>query len=69
MNKFNAEWDYTIPEPQDRIDFIFYKGEKLKPVDSFTYSGSEPLQYIPNHWRNDYPSDHFAVVTDFVFKA
>ncbi|EPB79447.1 hypothetical protein ANCCEY_01497 [Ancylostoma ceylanicum] len=26
VNKFNAEWDYAIPEPQDRIDFIFYQG-------------------------------------------
>uniref|UniRef100_A0A914CM45 Endonuclease/exonuclease/phosphatase domain-containing protein n=1 Tax=Acrobeloides nanus TaxID=290746 RepID=A0A914CM45_9BILA len=59
------EWSYTIPEPQDRIDFIFYKSHKLVPVHSFTYSGTEPLAQLPNAYQNDFPSDHHAVVTDF----
>uniref|UniRef100_A0AC34FEG9 Endonuclease/exonuclease/phosphatase domain-containing protein n=1 Tax=Panagrolaimus sp. ES5 TaxID=591445 RepID=A0AC34FEG9_9BILA len=62
------EWDYSIPEPLDRIDFIMYKSPKIKPVNSFTYSGNKPLQQMPNHENNDYPSDHFAVITDFLFK-
>ncbi|KJH52189.1 hypothetical protein DICVIV_01654 [Dictyocaulus viviparus] len=32
VNKFNAEWDYTIPEPQDRIDFIFYQDKGRKAL-------------------------------------
>lgn len=61
-----GDWDYTIPEPMDRIDFVFYKGDNVKAVNSFTYGGSEPLQNIPNEWNNDYPSDHYVVATDFL---
>ncbi|CAB3398934.1 unnamed protein product [Caenorhabditis bovis] len=64
VNKFNPEWNYTIPEPQDRIDFIHYKGPAV-PYQSFTYAGTERLRRIPYHQQNDYPSDHYAVVTDF----
>uniref|UniRef100_A0AC34F3E6 Endonuclease/exonuclease/phosphatase domain-containing protein n=1 Tax=Panagrolaimus sp. ES5 TaxID=591445 RepID=A0AC34F3E6_9BILA len=60
-----AQWDYKISEPLDRIDYIFYKSEHLKPVNTFTYAGAEPLQQIPNQTTNDYPSDHFALITDF----
>ncbi|KAE9551557.1 hypothetical protein FO519_005230 [Halicephalobus sp. NKZ332] len=60
-----SEWDYSIPEPLDRIDFIFRKKNQLRTKDSFVYSGTEKLEQIPNHARNDYPSDHFAVITDF----
>ncbi|KAI1723721.1 endonuclease/Exonuclease/phosphatase family domain-containing protein [Ditylenchus destructor] len=60
------EWEWSIPEPQDRLDFIFYKGSRwLKPIKSYTYAGTEPLTPIPNQWDNDYPSDHYAVLTDF----
>ena len=64
VNKFNAEWDYKIPEPQDRIDFILYQGN-ARPVKSFIYCGHEPLTPLPHQWNNDYPSDHYAVVTEF----
>ncbi|CAI4227447.1 unnamed protein product [Auanema sp. JU1783] len=68
VNKFNAEWDYTIPEPQDRIDFIYFKGP-VKPIRSFLYKGNEPLMRIPYHMQNDYPSDHYALISDFqIFK-
>jgi endonuclease/exonuclease/phosphatase family metal-dependent hydrolase len=60
------EWDYMVPEPLDRIDFIMYKSPKYKPVKSFTYFGTEPIKQMPNHQDNDYPSDHFSVITDFV---
>ncbi|CAI5450460.1 unnamed protein product [Caenorhabditis angaria] len=66
VNKWNPEWNWSIPEPQDRIDFIFYKGP-LIPFQSVLYSGYEKLHAIPNHHQNDYPSDHFAVFTDFSF--
>jgi endonuclease/exonuclease/phosphatase family metal-dependent hydrolase len=66
---YGPEWDYTIPEPQDRIDFILYRSSKLKVTNSFTYQGTEPLKPIPDHWENDYPSDHFAVITDFTLSV
>ena len=60
------EWDWTIPEPQDRIDFIFYKPRAhIRPTNSFTYAGTAPLKPIPHQLGNDWPSDHFAVVTEF----
>ncbi|KAH7691206.1 Protein F14F9.5, partial [Aphelenchoides avenae] len=65
---YGPEWDWTIPEPQDRIDFIFYRGAKLSVKDSFTYAGKEPLKLLPDQWHNDYPSDHYAVITDFTLK-
>ncbi|CAJ0961894.1 unnamed protein product, partial [Mesorhabditis belari] len=65
-HKSNGEWNYAIPEPQDRIDFIFYQGP-LKPLSSSPYAGTEPLHPIPNHCDNDWPSDHYALVTDFSF--
>lgn len=40
---------------KDRIDYIYYKGKNLKPVQSFIIS-SHPVKY---------PSDHAAVVTVF----
>jgi len=40
---------------QDRIDFIYYKGDKLKPVTSYI---------IDNH-PYGFPSDHAALVTVF----
>lgn len=66
VNKFNPEWNYTIPEPQDRIDFLFYKGPVV-PYQIVTYSGCEKPQRIPYHEHNDYPSDHFAVFADYTF--
>jgi endonuclease/exonuclease/phosphatase family metal-dependent hydrolase len=66
VHRFSGEeWDYTIPEPLDRIDFIMFKSPKLKVSASFTYFGNELPNQIPNHKDNDYPSDHFSVITDF----
>uniref|UniRef100_A0A8R1ZAH0 Endonuclease/exonuclease/phosphatase domain-containing protein n=1 Tax=Pristionchus pacificus TaxID=54126 RepID=A0A8R1ZAH0_PRIPA len=62
--KYLVEWDYTVPDPEDRIDFIFYRGS-IKPTSSFTYSGSEQLRPMPEHTTNSWPSDHYSVVTDF----
>ncbi|CAD5225327.1 unnamed protein product [Bursaphelenchus okinawaensis] len=62
-------WNFTIPEPQDRIDFIFFKSNYLAVKDSYLYGGDEPQKIWPNYQENDYPSDHYAMVTDFVFKV
>ncbi|GMT24678.1 hypothetical protein PFISCL1PPCAC_15975, partial [Pristionchus fissidentatus] len=64
VNKFQKEWDYTVPEPEDRIDFIFYRGP-ISPTASFPYSGTTPLVPIPHQWANEWPSDHAAFVTEF----
>uniref|UniRef100_A0A915KU96 Endonuclease/exonuclease/phosphatase domain-containing protein n=1 Tax=Romanomermis culicivorax TaxID=13658 RepID=A0A915KU96_ROMCU len=56
-------------EPQSRIDFIYYtpwsKNGTLTPRQSFVYHGSQMVNEVPDHWTNDWPSDHSAVVTDF----
>uniref|UniRef100_A0A7E4UY11 Endo/exonuclease/phosphatase domain-containing protein n=1 Tax=Panagrellus redivivus TaxID=6233 RepID=A0A7E4UY11_PANRE len=65
---FTTEWEGVIPDVYDRIDFILFNSPKLIPVDSFIYSGSLPLKPQPKHFYNDYPSDHFAVVTDFLYQ-
>ncbi|GMR56903.1 hypothetical protein PMAYCL1PPCAC_27098, partial [Pristionchus mayeri] len=63
--KYLTEWDYTVPEPEDRIDFIFYRGS-IRPFASEIFAGSSELRPQPHHYMNDWPSDHFVVVTDFV---
>ena len=63
-----ATWTtVNVSEPQERIDFIMYKGSQLTPFRSSIYSGNEVLSQVPNVTQNDYPSDHFAVITDFYF--
>lgn len=62
----SSGWSYTIPEPQDRIDFIFYRSPLLYPVQSYTYQGHKVVRPKPFHFKNDYPSDHFAVITKFL---
>uniref|UniRef100_A0A915PJG9 Endonuclease/exonuclease/phosphatase domain-containing protein n=1 Tax=Setaria digitata TaxID=48799 RepID=A0A915PJG9_9BILA len=64
----SSGWSWTIPEPQDRIDYIFYRSPLLSPVQSFTYQGHATVYPKPFHWKNDYPSDHFAVITIFILK-
>ncbi|MFH4984558.1 hypothetical protein AB6A40_011267 [Gnathostoma spinigerum] len=63
----SSGWNWQIPEPQDRIDFIFYRTPELFPNVSFTYSGEkeEVIMPKPYHWLNAYPSDHYAVITVF----
>ena len=58
--------DYILflPEPQDRIDMIHYKGP-LKPTFATTYQGHGRLVPFPYHQNNDYPSDHKLVYVDF----
>lgn len=42
---------------QDRIDYIYYKGDHWNAVDSVMISG-HPVRY---------PSDHGAVITTFMY--
>ncbi len=52
-------WSPTFTNAfKDRIDYIYYKGDQIKPVRSFTIS-THPVKY---------PSDHAAVVTVFDIK-
>lgn len=62
-------------EPQDRIDFVYFKGQSLKPVASETYS--TPVEVTVGPWGGDvapvagntWPSDHLAVLTTFTVAA
>jgi len=69
VQKSQDGWGGTIPEPQDRIDMIFYKSSRWSPVAAKVYVGSEPIQPKPNHYHNDWPSDHASVVVDFKAKS
>ncbi|MEV7548563.1 endonuclease/exonuclease/phosphatase family protein [Amycolatopsis sp. NPDC089917] len=42
------------PEPQDRIDFVFYRGATITPKSSRTFGGG-----------TGWPSDHLAVLSSF----
>nr|WP_295865012.1 LamG-like jellyroll fold domain-containing protein [uncultured Chitinophaga sp.] len=49
-------WSPMLPKAfKDRIDYIYYKGNKLQPLQSFTIT-THPVRY---------PSDHAALVTVF----
>lgn len=64
--KYNDE-KRTKLEPQDRIDYIFYQSSKLKATLSKTYVGNKPIFQIPYNILNDWPSDHAALISDFVY--
>ncbi|KAM0321553.1 hypothetical protein ACHAQA_010043 [Verticillium albo-atrum] len=53
------------PEPQDRIDFVYHKGSKLRVCDSKTFIIGKPSE-APDVWGNEWPSDHKAVLTEYV---
>ncbi|ACZ87842.1 endonuclease/exonuclease/phosphatase family protein [Streptosporangium roseum] len=54
------------PEPQDRIDFVHYKGDlKVKSSDAVVEGTPAP---IPNHKDNAWTSDHAAVLTTFAVR-
>uniref|UniRef100_A0A7E4UUM1 Endo/exonuclease/phosphatase domain-containing protein n=1 Tax=Panagrellus redivivus TaxID=6233 RepID=A0A7E4UUM1_PANRE len=60
-------WSTLKTSTPERISFILFNSPKLIPVDSFIYSGCLPLKEKPNHRNNDFPSMHYAVVTDFLY--
>lgn len=51
-------------EPQDRIDFINYAGDKLTVKDSTSFADGTP-KAVPDHAGNAWPTDHAAVLTTF----
>ncbi|ONI76090.1 hypothetical protein ALI144C_35935 [Actinosynnema sp. ALI-1.44] len=51
------------PEPQDRIDFVYFAGP-LEVTDSDVVVEGRPTP-VPNHNGNAWPSDHAAVVSAF----
>lgn len=53
------------PEPQDRIDFIYYRGKFVRAKRSSVYKGFDEMKLYPSHRDNDWPSDHAAVMSDF----
>ncbi|MGP3980129.1 endonuclease/exonuclease/phosphatase family protein [Streptomyces sp. KR80] len=54
--KFPTNSDHgDRPEPQDRIDYILYKGGSLDATSSKVYGGD----------KQNWPSDHRAVITQF----
>ncbi|RYD47704.1 MAG: hypothetical protein EOP85_04970, partial [Verrucomicrobiaceae bacterium] len=62
-------------EPQDRIDFVYFKGQSVKPVASEVYA--TPVEVTVGPWGGDvtpvagntWPSDHLAVLTTFTVAA
>jgi hypothetical protein len=57
--------DNNLPEPQDRIDLIFYKGQNITNLSCDVTTGVEEVNLYPNHLDNGWPSDHAAVVGQF----
>lgn len=55
------------PEPMDRIDMIFFTPASAQVTDANTFVIGEPAQ-SPDHKGNQWPSDHKAVIADFVLK-
>ena len=58
------ENDTSLPEPQDRIDYVLHNGRGLSVVDSRTVVTGVPRAW-PDVAGNDWPSDHAAVLTTF----
>lgn len=58
-------------EPQDRIDFVYFKGSRLQPIASEVYTTA--VEATVGRWgagtgpivNNTWPSDHASVVTTF----
>lgn len=60
-------WGSNPYEPQDRIDFIYYRGH-VKVVNSEVFVIGNPQGY-GSHEDNEWPSDHAAVVSTFLITA
>lgn len=53
-----------LPEPQDRIDFIYYKGKGLDVVESKDFVVGKP-KVDPDYKENEWTSDHAVILTTF----
>ncbi|MFE9767239.1 HAD-IA family hydrolase [Streptomyces sp. NPDC005808] len=51
-------------EPQDRIDYVLYRGQGMRVLDSRTFVCGSPRAW-PDVAGNAWPSDHAAVITTF----
>ncbi|WOD42646.1 endonuclease/exonuclease/phosphatase family protein [Hwangdonia lutea] len=60
-------WDSEGEVDEHRIDYIFYKGEKIRPIKSETYNAFFNKPITVNGSKVLYPSDHGIVVTTFQF--
>lgn len=58
-------WDTEGKVDEHRIDYIFYKGNKLKPIKSETYNAFLNTPITINGKTFLYPSDHGFLVTTF----
>lgn len=59
----NPDYD-NKDEPLDRIDFVYYKGQGLKPKAADSIMRGEPKPE-PDHKQNEWTSDHKAIVVTF----
>lgn len=58
-------WDTKGKNDAHRIDYIFYKGNQLVPVESESYKAFFNETLVINKKEIPYPSDHGIVVTVF----
>ena len=63
VNTRNYPWGNHDYEPQDRIDFIYFKG-CVDVTDSDVFVVGNPKAF-GNHQDNEWPSDHAAVISTF----
>ncbi|CAM1505970.1 Fc.00g116070.m01.CDS01 [Cosmosporella sp. VM-42] len=54
----------NLPEPQDRIDFIYHKGRGLQVLESRRVVVGEPKP-MPDYEDNEWTSDHAAMLTTY----
>lgn len=65
--------DTKLPEPRDRIDFIYFRKGTLKPFACKTFTGIgklrnfKPEEAKKSYKENNWPSDHGSVICDFHF--
>ncbi|MEU6894908.1 HAD-IA family hydrolase [Streptomyces sp. NPDC046557] len=54
-------------EPQDRIDYVLFSGDRLDVRDAVAHVTGAPRPY-PDVKANEWPSDHAAVITTFTVR-
>lgn len=60
-----SELPITVKEPQDRIDYVYYAGSKLTPRKAQLLPETGVNKPKPEHFLNEWPSDHWALIMDF----
>jgi len=61
-------WDVKGKRDEHRIDYIFYKGNALKAIESETYKAHIGDALVLDGKEIPYPSDHGLVLTTFVIQ-